>query len=89
MREADIIYTTKQVLITMARGGLRTSLFTDPAEDDAEVIMHGVLKQVPKSQKHIVTKAVEEWRKAHVWLANLPDTLENIQVKPEDLTDGS
>ena len=81
MREADIIYKTKAALSFAARGGMRASLFCDTVADDAEMLMAGVLKELPKSQQAVVERAISEWRSDHAWLAGLPDKIEGENLQ--------
>lgn len=81
MREADIIYKAKAVLTFAARGGMRASLFCDTVAEDAEMLMHEVLKGVPKSQQNVVEQAITEWRNDHAWLAGLPDKIEGDNLQ--------
>lgn len=81
MREEDIVYKTKAALSFAARGGLRASLFCDPVDEDAEMLMTEVLKEVPNSHQPIIERAITEWRKEHAWLQELPDKIEWSDVK--------
>lgn len=76
----DVEHLTYRVLTFMAKGGLRRSLFVDTPEDDAQMMLDNVapMKEVPKSQKPTVVKAITAWRETHGWLAFMPDAL------PED-----
>lgn len=81
MREADIIYKAKAALSFAARGGLRASLFVDTVSEDADMLMTEVLKEVSKSQKNVVERAITEWREAHLWLSGLPDKIEGEKLQ--------
>lgn len=72
----EVIGITAQALTFCMKRGFRTSLFVDPPEDDADMLLETALKgKVPPSSKPDVVTGVKAWRHMFGHLAFMPDEL--------------